>query len=847
MPAKASTVIYSWTNWSLGYFTNALKITPVSTNAASDGTYLITGAANFLNSTNGLYTNSLAVGNYRIDVQGLSVTPVIYAVPNDSMTYQVQQLLLSGYNTYNYTPGVLQILNPDGSLILSPTNGKGFVTISVAGNNTNYINQVGLAITNYVSSNYTLKTVFNAFTNSVKSAAFTSSNIYQPTSSNLTNWATLSTNVIAGATTNLGSAAFTSSNIYQPSTINGTNWSALATNNLTTTNAFKTFTNSLGTASLLSSNIFQPSSSFLTNWAEVTTNQMVNSNVFIPFTNTFGNIITANSNIFQMASLNLSNYSGIATNTFTSTNEFKTLTNQLGTAAFLPRETWQATNATLTALASSGAITNILAGSNVTVTINSNTATINTAIPNLTNVVFGDSAALIGTNNFVQTTTGIIQNNGIFAGQLNYNTNIVSTFVSSTNSVDNFIGGGFFNYNVGYYNGMIGGQSNNIAGAGCFTGGGKQNSIQVSSFTGFDTNTALYGDSIIGGVSNLISNSQGYNSIIGGQTNWIYGTRGNAMVGGLNNYINGVRGAIIGGFSNSVISGDSVALGRYAKATNDYCFVWNDGDGANTPLSTKSSGQFLIHAAAGVCINGNTPLAYGLLVNGPLVVTGTNNLTGAFVPTNIFVPYTNQFIGTAAFVSSNLFQPANAVLSNLVTLGTNAFWNRSTALQPASTALTNFSSITTNTFWGTNIALQPASGALTNFSTLGTNAFVNRNDNYQSGSLQLSNFVVITTNGFLRTNIATVKGTLAGFNGTNWVAITPSIDGYILSLSNATATGFSWIPPNSPLSGTGSPQSAVAAFPGASYLDTSSTNFYVKTTGAGTTTGWSLLVQGAKP
>lgn len=123
-------------------FTNNLRVSQVGNQAEYDGTWLIAGRSVLLQSTNGFYTNTFNPGNYKVEVLPANnypradinqLQPLIFAVPNDTNTYYISQLLLSGYNTFNYTPGVLGLTSSNGTVQFNPSNGKGFVDLAVIG------------------------------------------------------------------------------------------------------------------------------------------------------------------------------------------------------------------------------------------------------------------------------------------------------------------------------------------------------------------------------------------------------------------------------------------------------------------------------------------------------------------------------------------------------------------------------------------------------------------------------------------------------------------------------------------------------------------------------------------
>lgn len=174
---QAATVQFTWTNFDATVSTNDLVITQVNP-PINDGTFTIKGLPRRYPTTNGFLSATLLTGNYSVLPYGANFQPVLFAVPNDSQTYDYWQLRISGGNTYNYSPGVQQLIAGSGTS-LSPSNGKGVVTVTSTGSGGIGAVAAGSGVT--VSTNSNLYTVSLPFTPQIAS-------------STLSNYSTVGTN-----------------------------------------------------------------------------------------------------------------------------------------------------------------------------------------------------------------------------------------------------------------------------------------------------------------------------------------------------------------------------------------------------------------------------------------------------------------------------------------------------------------------------------------------------------------------------------------------------------------------------------------------------------------------------
>src|SRR5690348_6151089 len=77
--------------------------------------------------TNGLASLTLLGGYYQMTNAYLG-QGILFLVPGDAYTYNVTDLAISGYNTYNIT-GVRKLMSTNSSFIFTPANGVGNVDI----------------------------------------------------------------------------------------------------------------------------------------------------------------------------------------------------------------------------------------------------------------------------------------------------------------------------------------------------------------------------------------------------------------------------------------------------------------------------------------------------------------------------------------------------------------------------------------------------------------------------------------------------------------------------------------------------------------------------------------------
>ncbi len=177
MLCGAATVQFGWTNFDATISTNDLVITMINA-PINDGTYTIKGLPRRYTTTNGFLSATILTGNYSVAPYGVNIQPVLFAVPNDSQTYDYWLLRISGGNTYNYSPGVQQLVAGSGTS-LSPSNGKGIVTVTSTGSGG--IGAVAAGGNVNVATNSNLYTVSLPFTPQIAS-------------STLSNYSTVGTN-----------------------------------------------------------------------------------------------------------------------------------------------------------------------------------------------------------------------------------------------------------------------------------------------------------------------------------------------------------------------------------------------------------------------------------------------------------------------------------------------------------------------------------------------------------------------------------------------------------------------------------------------------------------------------
>lgn len=110
--------------------TNYFKIIPVGTNVLANGSVIARGLPIICYpDVSGFFSTNLVIGNYQITNQYVNL---LFQSFNDSLTYNLQDVLLPGFNTFAAT-GIRKLTSGDGTVILSPANGVGVVDLSAPG------------------------------------------------------------------------------------------------------------------------------------------------------------------------------------------------------------------------------------------------------------------------------------------------------------------------------------------------------------------------------------------------------------------------------------------------------------------------------------------------------------------------------------------------------------------------------------------------------------------------------------------------------------------------------------------------------------------------------------------
>lgn len=250
-------------------------------------------------------------------------------------------------------------------------------------------------------------------------------------------------------------------------------------------------------------------------------------------------------------------------------------------------------SATLTNLSATGAITNVVAGSNATVQIANYTATVNATVwpGQVTNIAAYQ--ALIATNTYAATVTNIVNAIGGTASQTPWLADINANGKSLTNVAHLTMNPLWIDRT----------DANLTGGAGTLFSvfGGKNNSIAGTIHTPYNL--------MLGGVGNSYDDQ------------WTTESYGNTLLGGIGNRISNphLRGysnsIVVGGFSNQIQSAAAaVVMGTRAVASNDSVFIFSDNQAGN--FTSVRSNQFLVRASNGVGINTNDPGSEALRVAG---------------------------------------------------------------------------------------------------------------------------------------------------------------------------------------------------------------------------------------
>lgn len=177
LASRAATVNFCLTNFDATLATNSFIVSRI-TERDFYGNYGVIGLPSRFAPTNGCASKVLLKGDYELKIYGeVWRTNMVFSVPDDDSTYDLQLLWTSGGNVYNYSPGLSQLIAGQ-NITLSPTNGKGVVTVTSSGGG-----GVSIAAGTGISAvtNGSLVTIAELF-------------IPQFGSLNLTNFSTLTTN-----------------------------------------------------------------------------------------------------------------------------------------------------------------------------------------------------------------------------------------------------------------------------------------------------------------------------------------------------------------------------------------------------------------------------------------------------------------------------------------------------------------------------------------------------------------------------------------------------------------------------------------------------------------------------
>ena len=222
-----------------------------------------------------------------------------------------------------------------------------------------------------------------------------------------------------------------------------------------------------------------------------------------------------------------------------------------------------------------------------------------------TNEVCDENAVIVGgVNNVIASGTGSAFSSFIGAGGTN-------TITSGAHGA--FVGSGNSNTVTGAFAVIVGGATNQNAGAKASLGGGDTNTITSAATDGVlgggftNTVSAQYGV-IAGGTNNTVSGEGGY--IAAGGYNTVSG-EGAVADGGFSNTAAGNFATIPGGYANSAAGIYSFAAGVHASAAQNGTFVWSDGSNGDATLASTAAYQFLARAAGGYTLWTNAAATVG--------------------------------------------------------------------------------------------------------------------------------------------------------------------------------------------------------------------------------------------
>jgi hypothetical protein len=188
---------------------------------------------------------------------------------------------------------------------------------------------------------------------------------------------------------------------------------------------------------------------------------------------------------------------------------------------------------------------------------------------------------------------------GSLAGVINLN------FIATNATV----GGGSNNQATAAFTTIAGGVGNHANGDESTIGGG------INNVTSGNNSTVAGGDANLAQSAGATVSGGGLNQALGSESNVGGGEFNKALnsyatvSGGFYNVASGFAGSIPGGEYNVANGSDSFAAGYGAQATNNACFVWNDGNAGS--YSSTADHQFCVHAAGGIVLDGNVTTSSG--------------------------------------------------------------------------------------------------------------------------------------------------------------------------------------------------------------------------------------------
>lgn len=175
--AQAGTVNFALTNFTSAPLPSNTVIQLFYTNQPTiSGSWITTGKPIRINAPYGVVSTNLQPGDYSMTVEGITwANPLRFSV-GTNVSYNLSEIATNASVVTSTGPFVLGITNTDGTVTITPSNGKGIVTISATGgtsptNGVTALQATNIAVSIAADTNTALLSAINTASNAVFSAA----------------------------------------------------------------------------------------------------------------------------------------------------------------------------------------------------------------------------------------------------------------------------------------------------------------------------------------------------------------------------------------------------------------------------------------------------------------------------------------------------------------------------------------------------------------------------------------------------------------------------------------------------------------------------------------------------